>query len=364
MNRFVWLLIAVLALAACARHEATRTYSPSPTLVASPTLIPLSTATPAGSPVPRITVVPSATRLPTTDTPEPTQSSASASSTPEPQATVTPSFTPTPRIIDAGPTPTVLPEPTPTLTESPVPTPTAAGSPLQPPSAPTDTPLSSPAPTDTPLSSPAPTAASGEVLVAENVYSYYDSERQTWFVAGEVINFTTSNQRITRIRPVVLDEDEMPLTGDENVYTLPGYDELREAVTLALDQSLPFNYEVSLPDGITVEDNYEIQIEWEPVGPAHEGFTLEFEDSGEWPDLFYIEGTFDNPGPDLTTFVAIVVTVFDEEARVIGVGWHFETDPRYLAAGEHGFDVDVIAWDIAAEVPLELSWYDVQVFGE
>ena len=339
---------------ACVRHEPTPTNLPSPRFVTRPTVMVLSAPTPAGSPVPRITVVPSATRRATTQPAEPTEPGPSPTGTVEAPPTLAPSATPTPRIVDAGPTPTQPVEPTPTPVDTLVPTPTQAESPLEPP----------PGATSTPTPSPSALPPSSEVLEVESVFAHFDGENETFFVAGEVINHTDTHQRITRLMPIVLDDDGMPLSSDDNVDFPTDFDVLRDAISLAPDWSLPFSFKVELPEGIIVEDNYEIQVEAEPTEAAREDLNV-FEDvGGEWPDSFFVEGTVENPGTELTKFVAIVVTVYDLEERVIGVGWQYQTDPFFLSAEEYDFDLDITPWAIVEDLELEMDWHAVQAFGE
>ena len=83
----------------------------------------------------------------------------------------------------------------------------------------------------------------------------------------------------------------------------------------------------------------------------------------DWPYYFYVNGTWENPGPELTEYVLVVVTAYDEERHVIGMGSSYETGSSQLAAGEHDFEVYVELWEIVAELELEVDDHDVQLFG-
>lgn len=179
-----------------------------------------------------------------------------------------------------------------------------------------------------------------------------------------MVNNTSSDQRITTLMPIVYDENGDPITSAE-YDPAPGYDELRTAVSLAPEQSLPFGFLMYLPDGVSFEGDYKVLVEATPAERARDDLEIsehEF-DLQDWPEYFSVTGTYENPGPDLTEYTAVVVTVYDESERVIGVGWSYATRTSLLTTGEHEFRVDVEMWDIVGS--LELAWHDpkLQVFG-
>ena len=408
MRRHIWQLFIVLILAACSRKEPTPTSPPSPTLPASPTPIPLATSTPPrGSPMQRITLVPSATRLPSTPQPAPTETSAlptSASvvelpSTQVPTSTATPktveagatetatatataiaTVTATSEFSDAGATATATQAPTPTLPESPLPSPmpesTAAPSPeaTSPPDTPTvsplpagatPTPTASPTPVDgTPTDTSAPTPE-GEAWGIENLYTFYDDDFLEFYIWGEVVNTSSDHQRITTLEPIVYDADGEPIDLADTIFSPPDFDELMEAVSLDPEQSLAFSFVVLLPDEVIFEEDYDIVVETEPAEPSRDDLTILFDeyDLSDWPFFFLVQGTFDNPGADLTEYIALVLTVYDINGHVIGVGWLRESTPPYLTAGEHSFEIEVELFDIVDWLELEMETYKIQLFG-
>jgi hypothetical protein len=377
MKRLIWPLLMVLVLAACSRRCPSPTGSPSPTLPGSPTLMPQATSTFPGSPVPRITIVPSATRLQPTSPGESAATGASPTYTPTPPATPTP--IPTATIIDAGATATlpVSPLPTSTLPESPLapprgtpntgatPTPSPTSSGANATVSPTTPGDSSSTTTSTPTAT-ATTAPSGAGWRFENVYTYYDAEYQELYIWGEVVNETGSDQRLTTLIPVVYDGNGNPITSEEDVDTIGSdYEQLREGVSLAPGHSLPFSFLVALPEGVAVEENYEILVAAEPAEPARADLDIVYynSDASDWPDYYYVEGTFENPGPDLSEYVAIVVTLYDENGHVIGVGWFYEEGSSYLTTGEHDFEIYVELWEILYDLELEVYDHNAQLFG-
>jgi hypothetical protein len=350
MKRFLWLLLMMLTLAACIRRTPTPTDSPIPTVLPNPTPLPSSTPTPPGSPVPRITIVPSATRIERPVQVESTIPTASPTSTIEVLPTLTPSDTPTPQVVDAGPTATPQPSPTATPLQSPLPTPSPNESPLEPPS------------TVTPNSS-----AAGEAWGFEKVFAYFDANTREFYIAGEVINNNDDHQRITMLTPVVLDENGSPVTSAEDVVpSVEDYDQLLESISLAPDKGLPFAFKVSLPEEASFEEDPDFLIESEPAEPARDDLDIPFDDfdRSDWPGFFLVQGSYNNPGSSLQDYVAVVVTVYDDDERVIGLGWwdHNE-NPALLEPGEHDFLVEAEMWEIAETLALEVYDYDVQVFG-
>jgi predicted small lipoprotein YifL len=375
----------VAALAGCSCKGPKPTDTPSATETKNTTLTPEATLTPAGSPVPRITIVPSATPLPKTPSPGPSGAAASPTSAMELRPTSASPPTPTPRVIDAGATATSPATATPP--DSPLPTPTVQSSPLaQPPGTPSPSPESTQSPTSfagsatptptapTDATSPptdTPTASATSAPVEgnwdfENIYAYYDDVYQEFYVWGELVNHTGDHQRVTTLWPVVYDEVGEAATTKDDVNAIgSGYKDLREGISLAPDQSLAFNFLVYLPEGVTVDDNYEIVIESEPAEQGRDDLEIPYEnfDDTAWPILFFVEGTFEIPAPDLNEYVAVVVTLYDEDDRVIGVGWLYEESSTYLTADSHDFEIEVEMWDVASDLELEVYFYKVQVFG-
>ncbi len=200
----------------------------------------------------------------------------------------------------------------------------------------------------------------------DKVFTYYHDESQQFYIAGEVVNNTATHQRITTFMPVVFDENGVPVTSEQDFDVPLGYDQLREAISLAPDQSLAFNFRIYLPKDISVGDNYDISITAEPAEPAREDLDITYDsfDTTDLPELFWVEGTYENPGPDLNDYVAIVVTLYDDEERVIGMGLYYEEDESsYLTTGEHEFSVAVEMWEIVDYLELEVYSYKVQAFG-
>jgi hypothetical protein len=195
--------------------------------------------------------------------------------------------------------------------------------------------------------------------------THYDDDNHELHISGEVVNLSGSHQRIARLLPVVYDGEGTQVTSDESVFPVLDYEKLLETIGLAPDQSLAFDFIVYLPDDFLYEERYEIQIEAEPDERTRDDLvgTLDAEDKSEWPDFYDVEGRFENPGPDLTEYVVVLVTVYDEDEHVIGLGWFTETDPIFLAAGAHEFRIEVEISELVGFLELELSDRVVQVFG-
>jgi hypothetical protein len=358
MKRCVWPFLLLTTLIACSRQDPTPTSVPSATYGVSPTPVVLSTLTPAGSPVPRITIVPSATRIHPTVTVEPTVADASLASTVASPPTPTPSFTPTPNIVDAEATSTQPPAATATLPEPTLATPTPMESPLEPPPGA----LGEATPTASSVPSP-----SGEGLRVERKFIHYDDQSQQFFIAGELVNSSGTYQRIVTLMPVVLDEYGASVTSAEDVDVAMGFDQLREAISLAPEQSLAFSFRIYLPPNTVVENNYEILVEAEPAEAPREDLDIVDDtfDLVDWPEIFLVRGAYENPGPDLNDYAAIVVTLYDEEERVIGVSWLYEENGSpFLTTGEHDFLVAVEMWEIVDSLDLAVGTYKVQAFGK
>jgi hypothetical protein len=183
---------------------------------------------------------------------------------------------------------------------------------------------------------------------------------------GEATNLTDSYQHIGALWPVILDGNGDPITSEADVENPAEYDQLRQAVSVAPNQSLAFTFRVNLPAGAAFQEKYEMAIAAEPAGAAREDLEIPRDDydRSSWPDHFYVEGTLANPGPDLTKFVAIVVTMYDDDGHVIGLGWMYETTPLYLETGEHEFAVEVVIWELVDTLGLEVYSYKLQAFGE
>lgn len=197
------------------------------------------------------------------------------------------------------------------------------------------------------------------------MFAFYDEEFLEFYIWGEVVNNTDSPQIITSLIPVVYAEDGTPLTSEEDFEYLWGYEQLMGALSIAPEERLAFSCLVYLPEEIVGEDNYEILIQAEPGEDTRDDLEIVRDDFNisDWPDSLSVEGTYNNPGPDLTEYVAAVVTAYDEAEHVIGVGWLYETDPSYLTTEEHDFTVTVFAWEVVDYLELEVYTYKLQLFG-
>ena len=248
------------------------------------------------------------------------------------------------------PTSTGSPDGSATVTSTP--TPTSEGA-------------AAPSATPTPTLTPPP---AGEAWSLRRLYTYYDEDFHEFYVWGEVVNDSSSYQRITTLFPVVNDAEGKPVTSEDDVEPLPEYDQLKELVSLEPDQSLAFSFLVYLPEEVPFSDDYEMQVEMAATEPSRDDLDIPYGsdtfDASEWPYYFYVDGLFVNPGPDLTEYVAVVITLYDQEEHVIGLGWLVSTDPAYFGIGEHGYQVSVTSWDIMDALELEVGTYKIQVFGQ
>jgi hypothetical protein len=393
--QFLWVLVVFAAVGACSRSEPTPTTSP--TLEASPTLMPTSTPEPAGTPLPRITIVPSATRFQPTVMDNDSVVTQSAVDTEQTLSTPTPPLTPT--AGGAKPTDTPTLNATPTLPQSPLPTPTLPGSPLATQSS-MESPLSPP-PTNTPPSNTAtptvataaeagtetatatPTTTGGSPATVtpthtseppftegdwhfENLFTYFDEDHLEFYVQGEVFNDTQEYMSITSLWPFILDDAGEPVTSEADVSAISkDYAELRKIVRLAPAQGLAFSFLVDVPSDISVEDNFDFVFVAELADEGREDLDIVEDDYDEsdWPNSLYVYGVYDNSGANLSTTVAIVVTLYGDYDEVLGVGWSYESGGDFLEAGEHDFELKVQMWEGLGDLRLELFWYKVQVFG-
>ena len=106
-----------------------------------------------------------------------------------------------------------------------------------------------------------------------------------------------------------------------------------------------------------------IPLTWKLTGEVNvvsDPFTHLFS-SGDPVEFIF---TFETSTPDLSIFVAIVVTVYDASGRVIAVGWRYETDPAYLVADKRELELFVEPLNFVYDLDLEMDGIEVQVFGE
>jgi hypothetical protein len=199
----------------------------------------------------------------------------------------------------------------------------------------------------------------------EQLFTFYDDQFQEFYIMGRLVNNTGSDQRVITLWPVVLDEGGDPVTSKDDVDAIgSSYKELREGISLSPGSGLSFSFLVYLPAGVVVDDNYDWVVEAEPAPPTRDdiGVTHDYDDS-DWPFLYYVAGTYEIPAPELSEYVAIVVTLYDEADRVIGMGWDYETNVAYLTVGQHEYAVEVELWEIVDYLQLEVASYSLQLFA-
>ena len=218
--------------------------------------------------------------------------------------------------------------------------------------------------TATPTSTPG--AGSEEGWHIENVFSYFDEDFLEFYVQGEIVNDTQDYMRIVELWPVILDDAGEPVTSEADVSVISkDYAQLREIVRLAPEQSLAFSFVIEVPSEIYVEDNYDFVIAAEPTDDGRDDLDIldeDFDDE-DWPYSLYVNGVYDIAGDDLSAYVAIVVTLYGDYDKVLGVGWSYESGGAFLETGAHDFEVKVQMWEALDHLELELYSYKVQVFG-
>jgi hypothetical protein len=183
------------------------------------------------------------------------------------------------------------------------------------------------------------------------------------------VNNTGSSQRITALTPVIYDGQGDPVSpvvvGFDFLPTGMDYGALLDNVSLAPGQRLAFGFRVSLPEGIAFDTRYRILVEAVSSETARNDIVItqnSYDDAG-WPNSMHVEGTLVIPSPDLTDYLLVAVSVYDENERVIGLGWSYETASPYLTTGEHLFDVRANLFEIVATLGLDMDDYDVQGLG-
>ncbi len=209
--------------------------------------------------------------------------------------------------------------------------------------------------------------AAGDDWDLTNVHITYDRLDQSLHAWGEVLNQSGSDQRIMAILPFVQAGDGNPVNHNQRITFPSGFQELIQTVSLANGQYLPFNFTIPLPAEAQLENSLDIivSVAAESVEPARDdlAFSPGELDLRESSATFYASGAWDNPGPDLAAYVALVVTVYDRDDQVIGWGWHKETDPAHLASGAHDFAIEITLPNIVASLDLPVGSYKVQLFA-
>jgi hypothetical protein len=201
-----------------------------------------------------------------------------------------------------------------------------------------------------------------------NVWTYFDEDYQEFYVWGEMINNTTNDLRITSFLPVVYDDQGNALTDPENV-TLPWGFEWFTIVSVAPGQHLPFTFIIDSFDDTgqnPIEERYDILIEAEPAEPTRDDLEIPSHDYDllDWPDYFYVEGLYTNPGPALENYFAVVVTLYDDDGFVIGVGGQIETSSDYLQSQEEYFEIGVEMWEVTFDMELHVGNFNLQILAQ
>ena len=183
-----------------------------------------------------------------------------------------------------------------------------------------------------------------------------------------MVNNTGSDLRITNFLPQVYD-DEGHAISDQDDVTFPWGFEWLTVVSVAPEGHLPFSFIIDLFDDVglaSIEDHYDILIETELAEPTRDDLQVPSPDGDEsdWPYDYYVAGTYTNPGLILEQYVAIIVTLYDDDGLVIGVGGQLETDSAYLQDPEHDFNIDVEMWEVTFDLELYVGNFKVQLLAQ
>jgi hypothetical protein len=202
-----------------------------------------------------------------------------------------------------------------------------------------------------------------------NVRVYQDQAAHALHVWGQVVNHSGDDKRIVDLVPVVHDENWEPITSLQQHTFASGSQDLFQSVSLADGRSLPFGFTIHLPQSVRLQDDYGITmyVSSESVEPARPDEDLDIPsndyDLSGWPDTFSVSGSFENPGPDLSEYAVIVVTVYAVDGQVMGLGWRAETNPTYLSSGSHDFEVEIQFSEPLADLELGVGHYKIQIFA-
>jgi hypothetical protein len=200
----------------------------------------------------------------------------------------------------------------------------------------------------------------------DNIRVDHDPFSRTVQVWGEVVNTTGDDQRVVAFVPVLRDRNHNVVNAEQWDF-FEGRRALVSAADLADGSSLPFGLAFRLQRDVRLAEDAEVVIfvTAEPGQPTRDDLDIPFNDydMSMLPGGFRVTGTFDNPGPELREYVAVVVTVFGLDGKLMGWGWRRETDPAYLSVDTHTFDIPVTFAQAIIDRDLEVGYYKIQVFG-
>jgi hypothetical protein len=117
---------------------------------------------------------------------------------------------------------------------------------------------------------------------------------------------------------------------------------------------LPFDFTIAWPQHIELGQDYTIEVfvVAEPGQPLRYDLDVIPEELGLSGPLnaSLLSGLWQNNGPSLQEHAALVVTLYDEEARMIGWGWYDETTPYHLTHGTHAFQAPLVLSDSVTDL--------------
>ncbi len=202
----------------------------------------------------------------------------------------------------------------------------------------------------------------------KNVRAYQgqDHSLRVW---GELVNHSGRSRRINFLLPLFIQNgDGDTISFDVSFFLQPLYQDMFNSVSLNDGQSLPFDFDLYLPQDARLvgEAQVVMQLDLDPNRqiPNRENLNISSENlelSGEL-DVLRVSGFWENPGPSLNEYAIVVVTAYGQDDQVLGWGWQSGTDSDHLATGRHDFVVDVALADFVTDWE-QFYYYQVQLLA-
>jgi hypothetical protein len=189
-----------------------------------------------------------------------------------------------------------------------------------------------PSPTATPEPGPTPPPTSEVAVLSSTAFVPYQGS-SSLYIAGEIINNTSSNVRFVKIHATLRDANGNVVDSD---YTYSDIDilipEMKSPFMVLLwDPPAWSSYELSVTWSTTYEHPHALEI------LNHTTYFDSF-------DAFHVVGEIRNQYDTERSYIKAFVTLYDTNGQVIGVDYSY-TNPHTLAPGQAAsFDVDVYFW--------------------
>jgi len=179
---------------------------------------------------------------------------------------------------------------------------------------------------------------------------YNDQYEDSLLLYGELINNTQTPQALAFVTGIFYDEQGQVIADEESTY-----DYWPPVETIPAGGRLPFELTV---DGIHQAANFSLSVEAEESNQTpRQDFVFSNLDARTEEEAYCVSGILQNPGPELSDYLVIMLILYDNQEQVINFGDYYDLFPEGA--------ISELDFEICVDPPNQgVARYDLRAWGQ